>query len=102
MENTYVVYSDEYYFSLNSFSTVLKKRVYHVSYNMDSAEEVKSMMEEVLQKTVDAASFNSNREMLTAYDIKVVTLEGKHSIEEAKELVVDDDYTWGRAEGRGR
>ena len=50
MEKTYVVYSEEYYFSINILSTVLRKKVYNVSYNQESAEEVKTMMEEVLKK----------------------------------------------------
>lgn len=47
MDNTYVVYSEEYYFSMKTFSTILRKQVYTVSYNQDEAEEVRRMMEEV-------------------------------------------------------
>ena len=96
MEKTYVVYSEEYYFSMNVLSTVLRKKVYNVSYNQESAEEVKTMMEEVLKKSVEAAEVNANNEMLTAYKIEIVCLDKRLSIEEAKSAVIDDDYTWGR------
>ena len=101
MENTYVVYSEEYYFSMNTLSTVLRKNVYNVSYNQESAEEVKIMLEEALKKSVEASEINSNNEMLTAYKIETVCLDGKLSIEEAKSAVIDDDYNWGKV-GRSR
>jgi saccharopine dehydrogenase-like NADP-dependent oxidoreductase len=101
MDNTYVVYCEEYYFSMNTFSTILKKRVYNVSYNQESAEEVKSMMEEIMQKNVDLSEINANNEMLTTYDIKIVCLEGKYSLDEAKAIVINNDYTWGKT-GKSR
>ena len=97
MENTYVVYSEEYYFSMNTFSSVLKKNVYNVTYNEDSASEVKNMIEDTLQKTVEAGDINANNEMLTTFEVKVIPLEGKYSIEDAKKMVVNGDYTWGRS-----
>ena len=97
MENTYVVYSEEYYFSMNTFSTALRKNVYSVSYNEESAEEVKNMMEETLQKSVENGEINANNEMLTTFDVKVISLEGKLSLEDAKKMAVNGDYTWGRS-----
>jgi len=96
MNNTYVVYCEEYYFNLNTFSTILRKKVYNVSYNQESAEEVKSMMEEVLQKSMDSGEINANNGILTTYSIKVICLDGVYSIDEAKQMVIDDDYTWGK------
>lgn len=97
MENTYVVYCEEYYFSMNTFSTILKKNVYNVSYNQENADNIKSMMGEVLQKTIDNGEINANNEMLTSYDIKTICLDGKYSLEEAKKIVINDDYTWGKS-----
>ena len=96
MDNTYIVYSEEYYLNLNTLSPVLKKKVYNVSYDEESAEEVKNMMSEVLQNNVDIAEINANNEILTTYNIKVIRLSGKLSIETAKKVVIDDDYTWGK------
>ena len=96
MDKTYVVYCEEYYFSMNTMSTVLRKKVYNVSYNMDEAEEVKSMMEEVLNKSVEAAEVNANNEMITTYNIKIIDLGGKLSVEDASKAVINDDYTWGK------
>ncbi len=95
---TYVVYSEEYFLSMNTLSTVLRKKVYNVAYDSETAEEIKKMMEEVLQRTVNEAKINANNEMLTAYDIKVICLEGELTIDEAKASVIDDDYTWGKVE----
>ena len=81
---------------MRSLSTVLRKHVYTVSYDKESAEEVKNMMEEVLQKESDAGKLNANNEMLTAFGIQVVCLDGKLSIDEAKQMVISDDYPWGK------
>ena len=93
---TYVVYAEEYYFSLKTFSTVLKKNVYNVSYNQEAAEEVKAMLEEAFQKRVDAGEVNANNEILTTYTIEVKCLDEKLSLTEASKRVIDDDYTWGK------
>ena len=86
---------------MNALSTIMRKNVYNVSYNQESAEEVKSMMEEILQNVVDSSKVNNNNEMLLSYGIKVVCLDGKYSIDEAKSMVIDDDYTWGKV-GKNR
>lgn len=96
MENTYVVYCEEYYFSLNTFSTILKKKVYNVSENLEVAEEIKNTMDTILQKSVDSKEIDANNEIITTYEIKVICLEGNYSIEEARNLVINDDYTWGK------
>ena len=96
MENTYVVYAEEYYFSLMALSTILKKRIYNISYDKESAEEVKDMMEEVLKKLCESSEINANKEILTTYSIKTICLEGKLSFKEARETVINDDYTWGK------
>jgi hypothetical protein len=55
------------------------------------------MMGEVLQKTIDNGEINANNEMLTSYDIKIICLDGKYSLEEAKKIVINDDYTWRKS-----
>lgn len=95
-EKTYVVYSEEYYFDLKVMQTVLKKRVYNVSPSSEVATEVKEMMQESLQATVDAGEMNADLEMLTTFSINVVSLEGTLTKEEAEAQVIDDDYTWGK------
>ena len=96
MDKTYVVYCMEYYFNCNFLSTNLKKRVYNVMYNVESAEEIMQMIKEGLQKIVDSGELNANNEILTSYDVKVITLDGKFSIDEAREKVINDDCTWGK------
>lgn len=96
MENTYVVYCEEYYFSMNTLSTILRKNVYNVSYDQESADKVQMMLDEVLKKSVEASEINANNEILTAYKIETACLDGKLSIEEAKSVVINDDYTWGK------
>ena len=95
MENTYVVYVEEYYFSVNTLSTILRKKVYNVSYSREAAEEVKAMIEESLKKSVASGELNANNEMLTTYQADVRCLEGRLTIEESKAAVINDDYTWG-------
>ena len=95
MEKTYVVYSEEYYFSVKALSTALRKNVYNVSPNKEDAEEVKYILESVLENMRNNAKVNANDELLTAYHVDLITLEGKYSINEAKDMVIDDDYTWG-------
>ena len=95
-DKTDVVYSEEYYFDLKVMQTVLKKRVYNVSPNPEAATEVKEMMAESLQATVDAGEMNADLEMLTTFSINVISLEGNLTKEEAEAQVIDDDYTWGK------
>ena len=98
MENTYVVYSEEYYFSVKELRTILKKRVYTVTQNEEDANEIRDMMEEVLKN--DLYHPNNNNEMLTAYDMKIITLEGVLSSDDAKSMVINDDFTWGKVGSR--
>ena len=96
MGSTYVVYSEEYYLSISSLRTILRKKIYTVSYSKEEADEVKDMMEEVLKKSVKEAELNDNNEMLTTYKIETICLDGKLTKEEAEEAIIDDDYTWGK------
>jgi hypothetical protein len=96
LDKTYVVYSEEYYFSAIKFGTILRKRVYSVSYDEEEAQEVNEIMNAALQQTVDEGGLNANNEILTAFSIKTIPLDGRLSIEDAKCKVIDDDYTWGK------
>ena len=99
MDKTYVLYSEEYYFSMNSFSTIMRKNVYNVTYNGEAAEELREVIEESLSKAVEAGELNDKNEILSAYEVKTVALDGKLSIDEAKQMVINDDYSWGKTEG---
>ena len=101
MNNTYVVYTEEYYFSLNTFSSLLRKKVYNISYNKESAEEIKELMEESLQELLNSSDINSNNEILTTYKIEIICLDGILSFDDARAAVINDDYTWGKV-GHGR
>lgn len=59
-------------------------------------------MDETLRNTIASGEINAKNEMLTAYNLETVCLEGQHSIDEAKQLIIDDDYTWEKVEGRHR
>jgi len=96
MEETYVVYCEEYYFNCNYLKTILKKKVYNVSYEEKSAEEVLSLIEEVNERIKEKHELNANNEILVSYSCKIIKLEGHKSIEEATNAVINDDYTWGK------
>ncbi len=96
MDNTYVVYSEEYYFSGVKFRTIMRKKVYTVTYDETEAQEVCDLMNSTLQQQLDAGEVNDNYEILTTFSVKTIPLEGHLSIDEAKSMVVDDDYTWGK------
>ena len=96
MDVTYVVYSEEYYFSMNTFSTGMRKRIYNIAYDEESAKDVERLVKDALQKTVDSGELNANNEMLTTFHVEIIQLDKKCSLEEAKKEVLNDDFTWGK------
>lgn len=80
---TYVVYGKEYFFSMNTLTTIEKQNVYNIASSLNEALEIKESLEDMLANSV--SSMNSKREMLTAFDLDVIELEGNLSLEEAKE-----------------
>ena len=90
MENTFVVYSEEYYFDKKKLSASLKKKVYNVSSSKEDSEKIKEKMIESLHKQLDVT--NDNDEMLTTFDVKVIKLEGKHTKETAQTANINGDY----------
>lgn len=80
---TYVVYGKEYFFCMNTLTTIEKQNVYNIASSLNEALEIKESLEDMLTNSI--SSMNSKREMLTAFDLDVIELEGNLSLEEAKE-----------------
>ena len=65
-----------------SFMKFLKLNCPAITYiGIDNSLEFK-------QKTIDNGEINANNEMLTSYDIKIICLDGKYSLEEANKLPI--------------
>ena len=92
MKKTYVVFCEEYYFSMNSLSTVLKKKIYNVSYSFKTAEEIRKTMKKTLDSFIDDGELNVKNEILSAYNIRTICLDDKYSFDEAEKIVLNGDY----------